>query len=224
MNDLLKQIEKSKGKDVLNIIKKWMESYSLELRKTNMEYILVNNSFESNERVAVIENENDLIKIIAEYIDIASRDTSCTDSEIVEMDYDYYLLTRYHLEVTKKLNFLSWIRISSREGVERANYELLRIARKNGIILSMGHCPYNNYEGISINENLIKILDFHNIKYPDRLVKLTKEAMANHIEEEIIMLELDDQKYEVVAWIGNLECEGCYTTSNWIDFNTIKKI
>lgn len=223
MKNLLRQIEKNKGEKVLSVIEKWMKIYSLELKEMNGLYELYSKAIE--DKVCDIENENKLIEVIAEYVDVNSSDypsKSFTEENLVEVNSDYYILTGKYLDKVNNLNVLEWLKISSREDLLSANIELLRKAKQNDINLSLGHCNYNGYEGVDIDENLIKVLDLFNIKYPDRLVELTKEPIANHTEAEFVILELDNQRYKVLSWIGNLEYEGCYTTSNWIDFNTME--
>lgn len=225
MNNLLRQVEKNKGEKVLSVIEKWMKIYSLELKKMNGLYELYSKAIE--DKVCDIENEDKLIEVIAEYVDVNSSDypsKSFTEENLVEVNSDYYILTGKYLDKVNNLNVLEWLKISSREDLLSANIELLRKAKQNDINLSLGHCNYNGYEGVDIDENLIKVLDLYNIKYPNRLIELTKEPMADHIEEESVVLELDNQRYKVLSWIGNLELKGCYTTSNWIDFNSIKRI
>ena len=223
MNNLLRKVEKNKGEKVLSVIEKWMKIYSLELKEINGLYELYSKAIE--DKVCDIENEDKLIEVIAEYVDVNSSDypsKSFTEENLVEVNSDYYILTGKYLDKVNNLNVLKWLKISSREDLLSANIELLRKAKQNDINLSLGHCNYNGYEGVDIDENLIKVLDLFNIKYPDRLVELTKEPMANHTEAEFVILELDNQRYKVLSWIGNLEYEGCYTTSNWIDFNTME--
>lgn len=225
MNNLLRQVEKNKGEKVLSVIEKWMKIYSLELKEMNGLYELYSKAIE--DKVCDIENEDKLIEVIAEYVDVNSSDypsKSFTEENLVEVNSDYYILTGKYLDKVNNLNVLEWLKISSREDLLSANIELLRKAKQNDINLSLGHCNYNGYEGVDIDENLIKVLDLYNIKYPNRLIELTKEPMADHIEEESVVLELDNQRYKVLSWIGNLELKGCYTTSNWIDFNSIKRI
>lgn len=225
MKNLLRQIEKNKGEKVLSVIEKWMKIYSLELKEMNGLYELYSKAIE--DKVCDIENEDKLIEVIAEYVDVNSSDypsKSFTEENLVEVNSDYYILTGKYLDKVNNLNVLEWLKISSREDLLSANIELLRKAKQNDINLSLGHCNYNGYEGVDIDENLIKVLDLYNIKYPNRLIELTKEPMADHIEEESVVLELDNQRYKVLSWIGNLELKGCYTTSNWIDFNSIKRI
>ena len=223
MNNLLRKVEKNKGEKVLSVLEKWMNIYSLELKEMNGLYELYSKTIK--DKVCDIENEDKLIEVIAEYVDVNSSDypsKSFTEENLVEVNSDYYILTGKYLDKVNNLNVLKWLKISSREDLLSANIELLRKAKQNDINLSLGHCNYNGYEGVDIDENLIKVLDLFNIKYPDRLVELTKEPMANHTEAEFVILELDNQRYKVLSWIGNLEYEGCYTTSNWIDFNTME--
>lgn len=225
MDNLLKKIESSRGEEVLSLIKEYMEAYCLQLKKSSGVYGLY--STELEERVFIVEDEEDLIKIISEYLEVASNQypsNTFSEEALVKLNCDYYKLTGKHLDKLRNLNVLELLKVVSKKGIEGANLELLRKARQNGISISKGYCVYNDYEGIDMDENLIKVLDIYNIKYPARLIELTKEPMADCIEEEKIVLELDKVKYEVVSWIGNLKCDGCYTTSNWVDFNTIKRI
>lgn len=225
MENLLRKIEISRGKEVLSIVEKWMKIYSLELKEVNGIYELYSKAIE--DKICDIEDECKLIDEISEYINANSSDypsKSFSEDNLLEVNYDYYKLKGEHLDKVNQLNLLQWLCVSSREGFSRSNVELIRKARKNGIELVFGECGYNEYQGIEIDSNLIEILKLHNIKYPDRLLQLTTEPMADHIEVEDIVLELDNQKYKVSSWIGNLNCNGCYTTSNWIDFNSIERI
>lgn len=225
MENLLRKVEISRGKEVLSIVEKWMENYSLELKKANGIYELYSKAIE--DKVCDIADEHNLIEVISEYIDINSShypSESFSEENLVEVNYDYYKLKDEHLDKVNQLNLLQWLCVSSREGFSRSNLELVRKARQNGIELVFGACRYNDNQGIDIDLNLIEVLNLHNVKYPDRLLELTKEPMADHIEVEDIILELDNQKYKVLSWIGNLDVNGCYTTSNWIDFNSIERI
>lgn len=225
MENLLRKVEQSRGKEVLSIVEKWMENYSLELKKENGIYELYAKAIE--DKVCDIEDENKLIDVISEYIDINSSDypsESFSEDNLIEVDYDYYKLKGDHLDKVNQLNLLQWLCVSSREGFSRSNLELIRKARQNGIELVFGECGYNEYQGIEIDSNLIEVLNLHNVKYSDRLLELTTEPMSDHIEVEDVILELDNKKYKVLSWIGNLNVNGCYTTSNWIDFNSIERI
>lgn len=121
------------------------------------------------------------------------------------------------------LNILEWLTHFKYLSLD-ANSELLKKAKNKNIDLAFGYCDFNDYQGLDIDKNLIKLLNLYNIEFTDKLSTLTKEAISSPTQEEVITLKINNQKYEVLSWLGNLKHKGCYTTSNWIDFNTLKAI
>lgn len=221
MEKLFEEIKSSKGEESIEIIKEWMEAYSLELKKVGSTYVVYSNTFEPAEKIADVVDEDSLIEVVAEHIELFSQDSQLSDSEFVNLDYDYKMLTGEHLKGIEKVNLLERLIVTSKESLKGANIELRDKAKKLGLEIGIGKCEYSDSQAVSVEEDLLKVLDEYKIKYSPNLNKIAKNIIDDTRDAECIELELDGEKYEVYAWSGNLELDGCYTTSNWIDFNEI---
>lgn len=221
MEKLLEEIKISKGEESIEIIKEWMEAYSLELKKVGSAYAVYSNTFEPAEKISDIVDKESLIEVVAEHIELFSQDSQLSDSEFVNLDYDYKMLTGEHLKGIEKVNLLERLIVASREFLKGANIELSKTAKKLGLEICIGSCECSDSQAVSVEEDLLKVLDECKIKYSPNLNKIVKNIIGDAVDAECIEFELDGEKYEVYAWSGNLELDGCYTTSNWIDFNEI---
>lgn len=221
MEELFEKIKSSRGKESIEIIKEWMEAYSLELKRVDAVYAIYSNTFEPAEKIADVVNEEDLIEVVAEHIELFSQDSLLSDAEFVNLDYDYKILTGEHLKGIEKVNILERLIVTSKECLKGANIELRKKSEDKGLKIRIGSCEYSEVQAVSIEEDLIKVLEKYEVKYSSNLKELTKGIMKDSNTSECIELELDGEKYEIYAWAGNLELDGCYTTSNWIDFNEI---
>lgn len=102
MENLLKKVENTIGEESIEVIKSWMEAYSLELRKLNDSYVVYSVAFEPEEKIADISNEEDFINLVAEHIEIYAQEDLSYD-ELLNIDDDYKLITGSHLEIIKKI-------------------------------------------------------------------------------------------------------------------------